>query len=616
MAKKPITELKTNFKAGKRPTEGQFVDLLDSYVHLDSFNPNAYLPLAGGKMTGTINLGNTSTNWISRDMSNNTVSSGFSRYFTKLIGSNGDIDTFGYFGNASDTGVVTLSWGYIGGTTYNGKNAIRWTSDQRVAIGASATTVPTAGYALDVIGSTYTRGNVDFTGIINSKSGELAIQRIGVNRIRTGSTSLILSGDTATGLIYLRPQGDASAAGQVIINANYTQFLDGYNLYFGSQTAAGSAMFHTNIASAANGYGIWMGQNLQFNGTEFIQPRGSLASWGFTANNHRGFSFNYAASSGANGSAVALTEVVKINNAGTITTLNHGNSSQWNTAFTQGLLYRGLVGNIDLNTMTTGGYWVQGANANATPETNHPVALAGMLKIFATGTNIVQEYNTYAGNNDSYRRYYYNGTWSSWTKDWDSNDFSQQAVNNWNTAFARKNESGQVKITYTGLSVSNFAANTYKQVNIGGAAPTIAALPTTKYPNSTPNNYKGVFDSTRNGGSTSYAGRLIENPVPGQNHRWRIIGSYSGRTASLAETQTLYLRLRNPVSGFTVMGGVIILAPQQTAGEFSILFDTIADSASISVPNGYILEAIATYADTNLSLTISSVTRFSEAVES
>lgn len=35
MAKKLITELKEYFKAGKRPTEGQFRDLLDSYVHLD-----------------------------------------------------------------------------------------------------------------------------------------------------------------------------------------------------------------------------------------------------------------------------------------------------------------------------------------------------------------------------------------------------------------------------------------------------------------------------------------------------------------------------------------------------------------------------------------------------
>lgn len=36
MAKKIITQLKEYFKAGKRPTEAQFLDLLDSYVHLDN----------------------------------------------------------------------------------------------------------------------------------------------------------------------------------------------------------------------------------------------------------------------------------------------------------------------------------------------------------------------------------------------------------------------------------------------------------------------------------------------------------------------------------------------------------------------------------------------------
>ncbi|WP_419867921.1 exo-alpha-sialidase [Chryseobacterium sp. CT-SW4] len=36
MAKKSITELKEYFKAGKRPTEGQFGDFIDSYIHLDA----------------------------------------------------------------------------------------------------------------------------------------------------------------------------------------------------------------------------------------------------------------------------------------------------------------------------------------------------------------------------------------------------------------------------------------------------------------------------------------------------------------------------------------------------------------------------------------------------
>ncbi|GEN68232.1 hypothetical protein [Chryseobacterium rhizosphaerae] len=44
MAKRTITQLKEYFKAGKRPTENQFGDLLDSYVHLDdpSVFPNSF----------------------------------------------------------------------------------------------------------------------------------------------------------------------------------------------------------------------------------------------------------------------------------------------------------------------------------------------------------------------------------------------------------------------------------------------------------------------------------------------------------------------------------------------------------------------------------------------
>ncbi|WBV58183.1 pyocin knob domain-containing protein [Chryseobacterium daecheongense] len=613
MAKKSITELKNYFKSGKRPTESQFGDLIDSYVHLDS-NDAPYLPLSGGTMTGGINLGQTNTNGISRDMSGVTTSSNFSRYFTKLIGSNGDIDTFGYYGTVTSSGAVNLSWGYIGGSAYNSKNAIRWTSDQRVVVGASSSVVPTTGYALDTVGNQYTRGNVDLSGNINSTTGELILQRQGTNKVRTNTYSLILSGETAAGNIYLRPQGDSTSAGQVILSSAGTQYVDAYNLNFGTQTTTGSALFHTNVASATPGYGLWMGHNLQFNGTNFIQPRGSLASWGFTVNNHKNFSFNYATNSGTNGSSVSLTEVVKINNTGTITTLNHGDSSQWNNAFTQGLIYRGLVGNVDLNTITTTGFRIQGGTANATPENNHPVLLAGLLKVFATSTHIVQEYITYSIYNDSYRRYYYNGTWSPWTKDWDSNDFSQQNINNWNVAFARKNESGQIKVSYAGLSVSNFTANTYKQLNINIATPTIVSSPVTKYPNSTPNNYKGIFDSGRNGGSTTYSGRLIENPIPGQNHRWRIMGSFSDRTNALSDTLTLGIRLKNPVSGFSLMG-VITVAPQQSSGEFSLYYDTIADAASISSANGYILEVVASSTDANLSVNINSITRFSEAIE-
>lgn len=175
-----------------------------------------------------------------------------------------------------------------------------------------------------------------------------------------------------------------------------------------------------------------------------------------------------------------------------------------------------------------------------------------------------------------------------------------------------KNEAGQVKVDYTGLSLINFATNVEKQFDIGSAVPTIATSPTTTYPFSTPNNYSGIFNSSRNGGTSAFAGRLIENPKFGQPHAWRIIGTYSNKPSG--NTGELVISLRNPVSGFNTSSN-IAFPNGKTTGSFSVLLYTIADSASITPPNGYILTAQISFADTNLNITINSITRFSNAID-
>lgn len=331
MAKKPIIELKKYFEVGKRPTESQFGNLIDSYVHLDSFNPNGYLPLTGGTINGAITMGN-ATNWvINKDLSTITIASGFARDIFRLTGSNGIIDVLGWQGSVDSTGKVTLGYGYLGGTGYNVKNAIRWNSNQQVIVGGNI--LPTGNYTLEIVGDSLTRGSVNSWGIFNNTTGELQIQRQGVTRVRTNTNSLILSGSGVSGIIYLRPQGDSVSTGQIMINSTNTQYLDAYNLLFGTQTATGSSIFHTHITSVNVGYGIWLGHNLQFNGNDFIQPRGSLASLGFTVNYHKGFSFNIADASGVNGSVVPLIELVKISKTGVISTVSTGSSDQWNAAF-------------------------------------------------------------------------------------------------------------------------------------------------------------------------------------------------------------------------------------------------------------------------------------------
>ena len=176
----------------------------------------------------------------------------------------------------------------------------------------------------------------------------------------------------------------------------------------------------------------------------------------------------------------------------------------------------------------------------------------------------------------------------------------------------RKNEAGQVKVNYTGLSLINFTINVAKQFDIAAATPTISTSPTTIYPNSTPNNYSGIFDSSRNAGTSAFAGRLIENPKEGQAHVWRIIGTYANKpTGSISE---LIIRLENPITGFKT-SQQITLPGGKIAGSFSALLYTIADSASITAPNGYILTAETAFTDSDLTINIESITRFSNAID-
>jgi len=175
----------------------------------------------------------------------------------------------------------------------------------------------------------------------------------------------------------------------------------------------------------------------------------------------------------------------------------------------------------------------------------------------------------------------------------------------------KRNESGQVKVNYTGLTLNNFTANVYKTFNIISATTTISGSPTTTYPHSTPNSYSGVFDGTR---GTSPNGRLIENPIGGQVHAWRIQGSYSGKSTGGSGVELLYLRLRNPVSGFQITKAIVMPNGLAATAVYEEII-TIADDASIPSPNGYILEVASSVTDAGLTVQLDNITRISYAVE-
>lgn len=171
------------------------------------------------------------------------------------------------------------------------------------------------------------------------------------------------------------------------------------------------------------------------------------------------------------------------------------------------------------------------------------------------------------------------------------------------------NEAGQVKINYTGLTTTAFTANTTKTLNISAATPSIETSPTTTYPNSTPNNYTGVFDISR--GSTP-TGRLIENPIEGQLHLWRVQLSYSNK--AIGNNGSLDIVLTNPISGFQYVMP-FTLPTGRTAGILNLNAITIADQLSIPSPQGYILQAQTSFTDANLTVEITSITRISQAIE-
>ncbi|WP_434779262.1 hypothetical protein [Neisseria sp. Ec49-e6-T10] len=166
-----------------------------------------------------------------------------------------------------------------------------------------------------------------------------------------------------------------------------------------------------------------------------------------------------------------------------------------------------------------------------------------------------------------------------------------------------KNRAGQVKVNYTGLSLTNFTATTNQTFNIGSATHTISASPTTIWPYGSSSDYATDF---------YVANRLRENNKLGQVHRWRIIGSYANKAA--ANNGSLIIEIINPDSGFT--SNVSITLPSNTTAEsFTAEILTIADNASLAVGAGYQLRARTSFADNDFTVSIASITRVSEATE-
>lgn len=78
-----------------------------------------------------------------------------------------------------------------------------------------------------------------------------------------------------------------------------------------------------------------------------------------------------------------------------------------------------IAGSIDLNSFNSldhVGVYVQLTNANAAGGSNYPEPSAGCLEVLPNAGGVIQRYTVYTGNNATYVRSNYGGTWGLWKK--------------------------------------------------------------------------------------------------------------------------------------------------------------------------------------------------------
>ncbi len=171
---------------------------------------------------------------------------------------------------------------------------------------------------------------------------------------------------------------------------------------------------------------------------------------------------------------------------GTLTASGY-NDSNWNTAHgwgdhasagyltsSTGFPKGADIGtSADLDNYTSNGYYHQNSNALAAGGSNYPSAVAGMLTVKADGVMVYQTYQGY-GANSTWERKYYNGSWQSWHKQWDSGEFANNSAN-WNTAYSWGNHASAGYLTsYTETdtlaAVTGRGASTSSVVTLTGGS--------------------------------------------------------------------------------------------------------------------------------------------------
>jgi len=164
------------------------------------------------------------------------------------------------------------------------------------------------------------------------------------------------------------------------------------------------------------------------------------------------------------------------------------------------------------------------------------------------------------------------------------------------------NNEGQVKANSFGGSeptLQGFVENTERVFDLTGLID-FSPSPTTQFPQNITSPIDSDFVDQSNG-------QLLENPIEGQEHIWRIIYDYSNFGTN--NNLSIDLELFNPLNGFKAVFPHTKPSGSTSKQGVEALINTVADSNSIG--NGYQLRVVTSSSDGNGIVTIKSIKRTS-----
>lgn len=179
----------------------------------------------------------------------------------------------------------------------------------------------------------------------------------------------------------------------------------------------------------------------------------------------------------------------------------------------------------------------------------------------------------------------------------------------------KSNQAGQVKARFNNLTCTGFVANTAVRMFLREAdSATLEPAPTTLWPQAAidagEDDYMPGFFAQ---GASEADDRIRENNCPGQVHRWRVAGNYAGK--DIGNLGRLRCSIMNPDSGFSLSASLVVPSGI-TSDNITFEFSSVADSNSLGVGRGYQLWFETSFDDSGLIVTVNSIVRISEAIDS